>query len=290
MTFLIFSILTNTAIYILFKWFDRLGIKIFEAIVTNYIVAFSIGFFVIENKSKTVEVALQWPVWSVVGLSLGVLFITIFYMMALTAQRVGVSVATIASKMSLALAVILFAMVDSKEQLNMTKGIAILLAMGGVVFSSMKEDGESIRWKDLIWPLTILVGGTIIDFSIAHFSSFPNNNDEMALFGCMPFLTAAITGLTVLLFHAIKKEYKPNLKNIGAGILLGIVNYGSIYFLIKTYDLEIWPKSIVLPLNNLSVVIVGAVAAVILFKEKLSTVNYLGIVLSVAALAILLQF
>lgn len=289
MTFLIFSILTNTAIYILFKWFDRLGIKIFEAIVTNYIVAFTIGFFVIENKSETVEVALQWPVWSVVGLSLGVLFITIFYMMALTAQRVGVSVATIASKMSLALAVILFAIVDSKEQLNMTKGIAILLAMGGVVFSSIKEDGESIRWKDLIWPLTILVGGTIIDFSIAHFSSFPNNNDEMALFGCMPFLTAAITGLTVLLFHAIKKEYKPNLKNIGAGILLGTVNYGSIYFLIKTYDLEIWPKSIVLPLNNLSVVIVGAVAAVLLFKEKLSTVNYLGIVLSVAALAILLQ-
>lgn len=290
MTFLILSILTNTAIYLLFKWFDKWGISIFEAIVTNYFVAFSIGFLMIENKTATVQLALEWPIWSVVGLGLGILFITIFYMMALTAQRVGVSVATIASKMSLALAVILFALVDSAERLTITKGIAILLAMGGVVFSSIKEDSTSIRWKDLTWPLIILIGGTVIDFSIAYFSSYPTTSDEMALFGCMPFMTAAITGFCVLFYHWIKKEYRPRLKNIGGGVLLGAVNYGSIYFLLKTYGLEIWPKSIVLPLNNLSVVIVGAIAAVVFFKEKLSTVNYLGILLSVAALAILLQF
>lgn len=290
MTFLILSVLTNTAIYILFKWYDRAGIKIFEAIVANYLVAFTIGFFMIEEKSITVASALKFPLWSIVGFSLGVLFITIFYIMAITAQRVGVSVATIASKMSLALAVVLFALFDPNEGLNITKGIAILLAMGGVVFASIKNTGESIQWKDLAWPLIILIGGTIIDFSIAFFSSYPSNNDELSLFGCLPFLTAAITGLTVLTIHALKKEYQPQIKNIAAGLLLGIVNYGSIYFLIKTYNLNIWPKSIVLPLNNLSVVIVGAIAAVILFKEKLSTINYLGIVLSVAALAILLQF
>ncbi len=290
MTFLILSVLTNTAIYLLFKWFDRVGIKIFEAIVANYLVAFSIGFLMIDEKSQTLATAFTFPLWSVVGFSLGVLFITIFYIMAITAQRVGVSVATIASKMSLALAVVLFAIFDPNEGMNITKGIAIMLAMGGVVFASIKNTGESIRWKDLAWPLIILIGGTVIDFSIAFFSSYPTNNDEMSLFGCLPFLTAAITGITILLIHAIKKEYNPQIKNIGAGMLLGVVNYGSIYFLIKTYNLNIWPKSIVLPLNNLSVVIVGAIAAVVLFREKLSTINYLGIVLSVAALAILLQF
>jgi hypothetical protein len=67
MIFLLFSILTNAAIYLLFKYFDIKGIKIFEAIVANYITAFSIGIFMVDDLSVTVNTALQWPIWSVAG-------------------------------------------------------------------------------------------------------------------------------------------------------------------------------------------------------------------------------
>jgi len=288
MIFLLFSILTNAAIYLLFKYFDIKGIKIFEAIVANYITAFSIGIFMVDDLSVTVNTALQWPIWSVAGISLGGIFIAIFYFMAITAQKVGVSVATIASKMSLALAVILFALTDPNETIGTIKTIAILLAIAGVVFASLKDAPGGFNAKMIIYPLIILLGSTVIDFSIAHFSNFPTNENEMNLYSCLPFMTAGLIGITVIIIKYFKGNYSVSFRDIAAGIFLGLVNYGSIYFLVKSYTLGIWPKSTVLPLNNLSVVIVGAFASILIFKEKLSAKNYIGIALSALALALLL--
>jgi uncharacterized membrane protein len=46
-------------------------------------------------------------------------------------------------------------------------------------------------------------------------------------------------------------------------------------------------KSALLPVNNLGVVLVSALVAVLLFKERLTRFNRLGVALSVVALALL---
>lgn len=288
MIFLLFSVLTNAAIYLLFKYFEIKKIQVFEAIVFNYITAFSIGIFMVDDRAAAIHTALSGTTWSVAGILMGLIFISVFYFMAITAQKVGVSVATIASKMSLALAVILFAMTDHTETLTLTKVIAIVLAIAGVIFSSLKENEGGFNWKMIGYPMLILLGSTVIDFSIAHFSAYPQNDSELALYSCLPFLTSAVIGITIIGIKYTRKNYRLRFVDMIAGIALGLINYGSIFFLIKSYDLGIWPKSTVLPINNLSVVIVGAVAAVILFKEKLSGKNILGLVLSAAALVLLL--
>lgn len=288
MIFLVFSVLTNAAIYLLFKYFEIKKIQVFEAIVFNYITAFTIGLLMVDDRSTAIHTALTGTTWSVAGILMGLIFISVFYFMAITAQKVGVSVATIASKMSLALAVVLFALTDHTETITTTKLIAIALAMAGVVFSSLKENEGGFQWKMIGYPMLILLGSTVIDFSIAHFSAYPQNDSELALYSSLPFLTSAVIGLVVIGMKYMKKNYQLRLIDAVAGVALGLINYGSIFFLIKSYDLGIWPKSTVLPINNLSVVIVGAVAAVILFKEKLSGKNILGLVLSAAALGLLL--
>lgn len=290
MIYLLFSVLTNAAIYLLFKWFEIKKINIFEAIVVNYITAFSIGIWMVDDLPAATQSALEWPIWSSAGVALGAIFISIFYFMAITAQKVGVSVATIASKMSLALAVILFAYTDHTEQMTPVKTIAIVLAIGGVIFASLKETGQQFQWKSILWPLIILLGSTVIDFSIAHFSNFPANDSEMALYSCLPFMTAGIIGITVIILKKWKGNHVLGWRDVLAGLLLGLVNYGSIFFLVKSYTIGLWPKSTVLPLNNLSVVIVGAFASVIIFKEKLNVKNYFGILLSAIALALLLFY
>jgi drug/metabolite transporter (DMT)-like permease len=78
------------------------------------------------------------------------------------------------------------------------------------------------------------------------------------------------------------------LRDVIAGLLLGTVNYGSVYFLVKAYDSELMSKSTLLPVNNLAVVILGTLAAVFLFREKLNRINFLGVACSVVALALLL--
>jgi drug/metabolite transporter (DMT)-like permease len=282
------SILTNAGIYILFKWFEKNNTQIFHAIVVNYIVAFSIGIWMVPDMSLAVGGASDFPNWFIAALLLGVLFIYIFNLAAQTALKSGVTVTTVASKMSLALAVLLFVYTDPNEHITGMEGIAILLALCGVIFTSSKGEKLSVSWSTLVGPILILLGGTVIDFSIAHFATHPSNSSEMALYSCLSFGVAGLIGSVIILYRIVILKIVPNTKDLFSGIMLGVVNYGSIYFLVIAYNSGVMEKSTLLPLNNLGVVIVSALGAVIIFKEKLSRPNWMGLALSLLALALLM--
>jgi len=288
MIYLIISILSTSSIYLVFKWFEKKEIRVFEAIVTNYLMASIIGLLNVPDLSEAFTAAQSFPIWTVAGLGVGCFFISVFYFIALSSQKVGVSVTTVASKMSLALAVILFAIFDPLENINLTKGIAILLAIGGVVFSSIKNDGTAFQWKFILYPLIILVGSTIIDFVLGYFSAFAENESQENLFSAFPFMVSFCIGLIMIAAKFRTPGYSVRLKDIGAGILLGSINFISIFTLVKSYTSGIMSKSALLPVNNLSIVLVGSAAAYFLFNEKLSSVNKIGILLSVVALTLLL--
>ncbi|MFN8775947.1 MAG: hypothetical protein ACK5XV_04200 [Flavobacteriales bacterium] len=288
MTFLIFSILTNAGIYLLFKWYQQLDVRIFPAIVFNYLTAFSLGFLLVPDKPAALEAALKAPVWTTGGLCLGVVFIAIFYLMAMTAQRVGVAVSTIASKMSLALAALLFAWADPAETLGPVRGLAILLAVGGVVCSSVRGGQVTFDRRLLVWPILILLGSTVIDFGIAWLSKEVEDDNQLTLFSSLSFFTAGITGAVLLVIRQFTGIRELRMREAVAGIGLGLVNFGSIYFLVNAYDSGLLPRSSLLPVNNLSVVIIGAAAAMLFFRERLSRLNWIGVVLSISALMLLL--
>jgi drug/metabolite transporter (DMT)-like permease len=140
----------------------------------------------------------------------------------------------------------------------------------------------------LIWPFLILVGSTVIDFGIAWLSKEVEDDNQLTLFSSLSFFTAGITGIVLLIVRRIAGVNELGLKEVAAGIGLGLVNFGSIFFLVKAYDSDLLPRSSLLPVNNLSVVLIGAAAAMILFRERLSKVNWIGVALSVAALSLLL--
>lgn len=288
MGYLFLSIISSSTIYLLFKWSDRLKIRIFPAIVVNYLTALSIGLWAIPDKPQALSAASQWPEWTIAGLLMGGVFISIFYLMALTSQKVGVSVTTIASKMSLALAVLLFVWIDPNERIHLWKIVAIALALGGVVMSSWKDHEGQFRWRTFIWPLLILFGSTAIDFVLAHYATHPQTLSETKLYSCLSFGTAALAGVVVLLVSGLRQGKFLSSTEFGFGLLLGTVNYGSIYFLIMAYDAEWIQKSELLPINNLGVVLLSSIGAIFLFKEKLSAKNWIGLGLSICALILLM--
>jgi len=288
MVFLLLSIICNAAVYLIFKYFEQKGVRLFPAITVNYITALTIGLLVVPDMKLALEGAAKTPAWLVGGLLLGFSFISVFYLMAITAQRIGVSVTTVASKMSLALAMVLFLLIRPEEKFNVFKGLGLLFAIAGVVLSSMKEGSNSFSWKQLGWPLLILVGSTIVDFGIAYFSSGPSNDSELALYSCLSFGMAAACGVSIMIYKVIFQKVEISRKDVLGGICLGMINYGSIYFLVLSYNTKLLPESSLLPVNNLCVVVLGSFAAVMLFKEKLSKANIAGIVLSVLAIALLI--
>jgi drug/metabolite transporter (DMT)-like permease len=288
MIYLLLSILTNAAIYLVFKGFDRMRVQTLPAIVVNYFVAFTIGLIVVPDLGAALTEAAHFPLWTVGGLTLGVVFISIFYLTGSAARTLGVSVATIASKMSLALAILLFVWIDPNEHLDRTKVIAIVLAMAGVYFSSRKNYGTEFNIGSFGLPLLILLGSTAIDFGIAYFSSLPANDNELKLYSCLSFGMAGLCGALVISYQIFRGKLTLTARDFMGGVVLGTVNYGSILFLVLAYDSGIMQKSELLPVNNLGVVIVSAFASIVFFREKLSRYNWLGIVLSMAALALLL--
>jgi uncharacterized membrane protein len=67
-----------------------------------------------------------------------------------------------------------------------------------------------------------------------------------------------------------------------------VVNYGSIFFLVRTIDSGWMLKTSIICLNNLGVVMLSTIIAVVFFKERLSKVNVLGLAMSVIALLLLM--
>ena len=283
------SVLTNAGIYLLFKWFEKNNVQIFHAIVINYLVAFTIGIALVPDISLAIKGASEFPDWNNAALLLGILFIYIFNLAAKTAQKSGVTVTTVASKMSLALAVILFVITDPKENITWIEGIAIVLALCGVVFTSSKGEKLSLSVSALAGPIIILLGGTVIDFCIAHFATHPVNSSEMALYSCLSFGVAGLIGTAIIGYRIRFLSILPSRKDVFSGVALGIVNYGSIYFLVIAYNSGIMEKSTLLPLNNLGVVVVSTLGAVVLFKERLSKPNVIGLALSALALILLVS-
>jgi drug/metabolite transporter (DMT)-like permease len=80
----------------------------------------------------------------------------------------------------------------------------------------------------------------------------------------------------------------PKGRDILAGIFLGAVNYGSIFFLVESYHSGFMSTAQTLQINNLAVVILGAIAAWLFFRETMTKTNLIGMVLGVAALGLLL--
>ncbi|MCH7785386.1 MAG: DMT family transporter [Bacteroidetes bacterium] len=279
MIFLLLSVLASTLIFVTFKLFERFKINILQAIVANYWVAFSTA--IIAYRTSVSITQLPQFGWFYYALALGALFILVFNLMAITTQQSGLSVVSVATKMSLVIPV-LFGLFYYKESIGFLKLFGILLALTAVYLTSIRsKQGININRKYILFPVLVFIGSGIIDTSIKFLEeSFVAQND-IPLFSAVIFLAAGIVGIFILIIQAIRGNFKFEFKNIIGGICLGIPNYFSIYFLVKTLRSDILESSGIFTVNNVAIVTLSTLAGIILFKEKLSLRNWLGIIFAV---------
>jgi drug/metabolite transporter (DMT)-like permease len=105
------------------------------------------------------------------------------------------------------------------------------------------------------------------------------------LFLVIVFITAFLIGLTILLASIIKGKVKFSVKNILAGIILGLLNYGSTYYMIMS--MATFDSAVVFPVVNVGIVGLSTLIGFFAFKEHLSWVKWLGILLSLTAILLI---
>ena len=285
MIYLLLSILASTIIFIIFKLFEKFNINILQAIVVNYCIAFTTGILAYKGTITISQLPnLDWFYYTLV---LGALFIIVFNLMAITTQRSGLSVVSVATKMSVVIPV-LFGLLYYNENLGAIKLFGIGIALIAVYLTSNKSDQRTvINGKLIVLPILVFVGSGIIDTSIKFLEDAYVANNDVPLFSAIIFLAAAIIGFIIIILQVMSGSFKFEFKNVIAGICLGVPNYFSIYFLVKTLRSDILESSGIFAINNVSIVTLSTFAGIFLFKEKLIRKNWIGIGLAILSIILI---
>jgi len=285
MIYLIASIISSTAIFILFRWAKNFNINISGLITINYLVASILGLVMFIKFDFTfLKDAGSWVPWSVI---LGILFIVIFFFIGHSSQKAGITVTTLANKLSLIFPV-LFSLIWFKEQITIVNYIGLLLSLIAIFLTIYRKDVKKSNLALIFLPLVIFIGSGISDSIVKLVQALKTQPNQVASFTTFVFATAFVLAL---IFSCLKKEKaKKNytIPTLFLGILLGLANFGSLYFIMESLNKSKLESSLIFAINNMSVVLLSSIIGNLVFNEKLSKINYTGIVLAVLSIYFLI--
>ena len=209
--------------------------------------------------------------------------------MAITTQRFSISVSSIASKMSLAIPVaasIFIFNVQSKEY-DIFNYIGILAAFPAIYLVSRKNKESTTDMTPSsflkLLPLGVFLFSGIIDTMINYLNLHFLAESDHGLFLIVIFGSASIIGVLTIII----KKLKVTLTSIIGGILLGIVNFFSVYFLLKSLSEFGNDGALVFPLVNVGIVLLSAFVSIFVFNERLQLLNKIGLLVAMIAIILI---
>lgn len=275
---LLLTILCSTTIALILKFNDTKKGDGLVLLLGNYLVASIIGgYFLFFSKSSEQNLSLI-----LFGLVMGFMFVASFFLFTQAVKVAGVSLSTVSARISVTIP-ILFSIIFYNEIPNSLQIIGIIFTLITIAFFyiSLKSKNKETKQKGLFLFLFLLFAGIGLgDFGM---KIFENNFslDHKSFFLFLIFFSAFI-----YTFIAIKiKKIEINKKTFSLGMLLGIPNIFSSFFLIEALNnLE---AIIVYPVANIGIIILTSVLAVIIFKEKLTKYEVVGIITGTFAIGLM---
>ena len=281
MTYLILCILSTGGIFLVFRYFKYFDVNTPMAIVINYAVAAGMGWS-IAGGFEAMKQATSEP-WFVTTALMGAGFLYLFNLIALCTRELGVAVASVSTKLSLIIPATVFILIDPNDNLSVEKLAAFALSIVAIVLSSLGkvEISKNRNRLLLIVPAIIFLGSGAIDLVIGL-----NSDANPLVFTSVPFSVAFAIGLVIRVIP--KYRHKLTAKEILGGMVLGVTNFGSLYYLLGAYENSGLDKSSVIPSLNIGVIIFSTLSAFLLLKEKPSNKTTWGLALGLIRISIFL--
>ncbi|MPL77450.1 hypothetical protein SDC9_23306 [bioreactor metagenome] len=280
MLYLFLSIFSSIAILILFKIIGKYDIKVIQPIIINYFVATALGYFSSGLSPKEVmEIPLSW-IWP--GVFIGSLYVFTFFLIGYSTKKAGMALTTIASKMSFVFPMFFSILIDANDNYSNIKFILLIMAILAVFLSVYKKRVKTIDSLFIIFlPFILFVLMGIADSLVKYSQNYYiKDESQSSIFSFLIFSFAAIWGIILIMFQKDKKEILQP-KVLITGIILGICNFGSLYFFINALNSLTFNNSLVIALNNMGVVLFSIIIALSFFKEKVSKLNKAGIAFTI---------
>lgn len=287
MIYLLLSILSSSVIFITFKVTEQFKTNLIKLITVNYLIAAILGFSF--NRHPISILNALTSEWIPYALLIGFSFILIFFLIGYSVRFSGVAVTTIAGKLSMVIP-ILFSMLYFTEKTTTIKISGLILATIAVFLTSYRPLDQAKSIKQILFPMAIFLGSGITDSIVKYAQTYHIPNSMSLLFPAVVFLTALLLGLTFISIKPKSVSKSISVAELIGGTILGIANFGSLYFFILALNNSKLDSSIVFGLNNICIVLFSILAGYVLFKEKFSKLNFAGIIMAVIAILILMNF
>lgn len=276
MIYLVLAIVSSALVSIVMRMSgkyikDNLGMTATNYVICVIMAAFYSGFGNLFPKVDGLGFTLG------TGLFTGVLYLAGLLLIQLNIKKNGVVLSAIFQKLGLLIQV-LMSVVIFGERPGILQVIGIIICLVAVVMINFEKEQTIISFK-LGLILILLVSGFCDGMSKIHEELGNPILSEHFLF--YTFGTALILCLCLI----IGKKTKVGLKDIGFGILLGVPNYFSAKFLLKA--LESVPAVIAFPTFSVGAIALITLAGLLVFKEKLSRKQGVGIAVILLALVLL---
>lgn len=234
------------------------------------------------------EAGKQWLGWSAV---IGFLFILLYILIALATQKVGVAIAAASNRLSLIIPFI-FSILYYDEKATDGKIIGIGIILIAVVMICLPPNRKTFTSKNIdllqiILPALIFIGSGLRDTLVKYVQQQYLEEWNQFHFLFFSFAWAAIFGLLYMVIRMATHKERFDKKSIIAGIVVGSPAYFSFWCMITFLKKYEGQSGSVIPIHNMAIVILTTLIAVLLFKEKLSLTNWLGIGLSMIGILLI---
>lgn len=287
---LLLGVLFSAVLFIAFRSYKPLKINTLQAVVINYYVCVVTGWLAFGNSSQLSLISFDNP-WFGYALLLGAAFVLIFYLIGMATQLVSVTAGSLAAKTSLVIPVLasLFVFQSQQKSFNWLNYAGIGLALVAIVLSTIKNENNKTqisthRIRNFLLTLSVFLCTGLSDTSVNYLNMAYIQPEQGAIFLIILFGAAAITGNVIVAYQVTTGKTKLQWRNLLGGIYLGVPNFFSLYFLLKALSAFGNDGAFLFPVFNIGIILLSSISAIVLFKERLSRLNQLGIALAVLAI------
>ncbi|MFL9829653.1 DMT family transporter [Flavobacterium sp. ST-87] len=271
MLYLLLSVICSVSVGVIFKIARQSSVNPKQIVLFNYLFAFLLCYVVFSPDMIIITTETPFVLYG----SLGILLPLVFLFLIASIKNIGIVKTDAAQRLSLFVS-ILAAWLLFKEVFSITKLIGIIIGFGALFCVLYKTDNS--EKADFKYPVLVFLGFGIIDIlfkKIAAFTTVPYTTSLFVIFGI-----ALLCMLVVVLYERffIKKLF--SVSNLFFGFLVGCFNFGNILFYLKAHQVFSTNPSTVFAGMNMGVILLGSIIGVLAFKEKLSKLNYAGLLLA----------